>query len=1050
ARPHPFSMDQAADAVAATAAARREPLPAPLVVVDPFPAPEPVLQLDETVFVANGTPREAGLLDVPPAPEPVKPAALTVPAPEGFGGPPHVIDLSVDAPTMLAPSPAGPSAPGSAGLLGVPPAPTADPVPVSPWGTAPGAPAAWAGPADSGFGPPAPPSTPPRAAPWAPTGEEPAAEEPSAEAPTAEAPATEAPATEAPAAEAPTVVAETPAEHTAVAPALPTLSPPPAPAPGAGAEAPDPLAAPLVPPPPAAWAPPAAPAAPTDEVLRPTGALLPLDAAAPLVGAPPAAEEARPHAEDLPAADEEASPVTAEAATAEPATTELATTEPAIPEPAIPEPAIAEVAAAPEGPKSRNDGAAGDAGEDDDLPSPTARPRSGLLGMGAGAAWSGARRGGASVTETEQPADGEPVPPAEPPSWGLLGGDRPAEPVEPAAAAQQAAVEQPGTEQPGSEEPEQPEHAPADGERAEGEPSGAPLEGEESGTTPAEPVVEPAAAAEPAAAGARIVRLPFDAIDTLWSIEGAVELLAKGLRHRAAEPTPSAAGPFGLRAPLDAPAGVVVALTGPTGVGKTTIALTHAHRRRGDVDVLWWLRGGSPELLRADLRALAVAVGVEGTDPTSLIDGLRTWLATTDDRWLLIIDDLAADVSLDGLLPDQGRGHVVLTARHAPEGYDAVTISSPSPAAARRALFEHLTNADRQLEPLDGEALDRLAAALAEHPWAIAMAAAQLGSRGVSPGRLSAQLSRPPQVEALPGATADNPLDAVLLVALEGIAETSPVAAEALVAITALADTALLRVDLDRLGGTRAEVSSLGGTHHFLQLGAEHAAPVGAVSDALRRLLDDATARKAARAAVRTIDTALPHVASATVTDLYAPHAATAAAVAARLGVTDPTTARLERAVADWARRLHATAPAAPALPPLPPAPPAPPAAPELGERNGRQDLIEDITIPAPPPPPAPPFAAAGSIPPPDAATASVPELVELRDRSVAAAERGAYTDAIRLLEELVQRSEAAYGVDDLRTLSARNDLANALIAAGSQHRAHQLLVRVLDDTLRV
>ncbi|MEZ5236081.1 MAG: hypothetical protein R2749_25795 [Acidimicrobiales bacterium] len=807
ARPHPFSMDQAADAVAATAAARREPLPAPLVVVDPFPAPEPVVQLDETVFVANGTPREAGLLDVPPAPEPVKPAALTVPAPEGFGGPPHVIDLSVDAPTMLAPSPAGPSAPGSAGLLGVPPAPTADPVPVSPWGTAPGAPAAWAGPADSGFGPPAPPSTPPGAAPWAPTGEEPAAEEPSAEAPTVEAPATEVPAAEAPTTEAPTVVAETPAEHTAVAPALPALSPPPAPAPGAGAEAPDPLAAPLVPPPPAAWAPPAAPAAPTDEVLRPTGALLPLDAAAPLVGAPPAAEEARPHAEDLPAADEEASPVTAEAATAEPATTELATTEPAIPEPAIPEPAIAEVAAAPEGPKSRNDGAAGDAGEDDDLPSPTARPRSGLLGMGAGAAWSGARRGGASVTETEQPADGEPVPPAEPPSWGLLGGDRPAEPVEPAAAAQQAAVEQPGTEQP---ESEQPEHAPADGERAEGEPSGAPLEGEESGTTPAEPVlepaaaaepvVEPAAAAEPAAADARIVRLPFDAIDTLWSIEGAVELLAKGLRHRAAEPTPSAAGPFGLRAPLDAPAGVVVALTGPTGVGKTTIALTHAHRRRGDVDVLWWLRGGSPELLRADLRALAVAVGVEGTDPTTLIDGLRTWLATTDDRWLLVIDDLAADVSLDGLLPDQGRGHIVLTARHAPEGYDAVTISSPSPAAARRALFEHLTNADRQLEPLDGEALDRLAAALAEHPWAIAMAAAQLGSRGVSPGRLSAQLSRPPQVEALPGATADNPLDAVLLVALEGIAETSPVAAEALVAITALADTALLRVDLDRLG----------------------------------------------------------------------------------------------------------------------------------------------------------------------------------------------------------------------------------------------------------
>ncbi len=50
--------------------------------------------------------------------------------------------------------------------------------------------------------------------------------------------------------------------------------------------------------------------------------------------------------------------------------------------------------------------------------------------------------------------------------------------------------------------------------------------------------------------------------------------------------------------------------------------------------------------------------------------------------------------------------------------------------------------------------------------------------------------------------------------------------------------------------------------------------------------------------------------------------------------------------------------------------------------------------------------------------------LEDLRTRSLAAAQQGNYLEAIRYLEELVARTEATSGSNDLHTLSARTDLA--------------------------
>ena len=58
----------------------------------------------------------------------------------------------------------------------------------------------------------------------------------------------------------------------------------------------------------------------------------------------------------------------------------------------------------------------------------------------------------------------------------------------------------------------------------------------------------------------------------------------------------------------------VDAIHGLGGVGKTQLAARYARMHRGDYDVIWWLRAEQPATLRADLAALAVALGLVDVD----------------------------------------------------------------------------------------------------------------------------------------------------------------------------------------------------------------------------------------------------------------------------------------------------------------------------------------------------------------------------------------------------------------------------------------------------
>ncbi|RMI42800.1 hypothetical protein EBO15_18320 [Actinomadura harenae] len=106
-----------------------------------------------------------------------------------------------------------------------------------------------------------------------------------------------------------------------------------------------------------------------------------------------------------------------------------------------------------------------------------------------------------------------------------------------------------------------------------------------------------------------------------------------------------------------------VAVVGMGGVGKSSLAVNHAHRYRRHYDIIWWITADRPTSLRAGLARLALKLGVpELADADLLIAELRRALRERGP-WLLIFDNADSVEDLRRHWPSGDGGHVLITSR---------------------------------------------------------------------------------------------------------------------------------------------------------------------------------------------------------------------------------------------------------------------------------------------------------------------------------------------------------------------------------------------------
>jgi tetratricopeptide (TPR) repeat protein len=167
------------------------------------------------------------------------------------------------------------------------------------------------------------------------------------------------------------------------------------------------------------------------------------------------------------------------------------------------------------------------------------------------------------------------------------------------------------------------------------------------------------------------------------------------------------------------------------GTGKTQLAVefTHALRNTGAVDVLVWISASSRDAVSAGFARAASAVGAgdPDADAQDAAGRFSAWLARTDRRWALILDDLADLADLDRRWPAGPNGQIVITTRlpaaafglgaHAAAGGLRI---APVGGFSRREALSYLSSrltdyADQRIEALDlAEDLDGLPIGLAQ------------------------------------------------------------------------------------------------------------------------------------------------------------------------------------------------------------------------------------------------------------------------------------------------------------------------------------------------
>jgi tetratricopeptide (TPR) repeat protein len=113
------------------------------------------------------------------------------------------------------------------------------------------------------------------------------------------------------------------------------------------------------------------------------------------------------------------------------------------------------------------------------------------------------------------------------------------------------------------------------------------------------------------------------------------------------------------------PADRTQVLTGLGGIGKSAIALEYAYRHKDEYGIVWWVRADDELTVQNDLMKLAqrLAVAPGETNVPAVLEALKGRLGGRAD-WLLIFDHAPSPSVLEGVLPKERSGQVIITSRN--------------------------------------------------------------------------------------------------------------------------------------------------------------------------------------------------------------------------------------------------------------------------------------------------------------------------------------------------------------------------------------------------
>ncbi|KAK3377003.1 tetratricopeptide repeat domain-containing protein [Lasiosphaeria ovina] len=191
------------------------------------------------------------------------------------------------------------------------------------------------------------------------------------------------------------------------------------------------------------------------------------------------------------------------------------------------------------------------------------------------------------------------------------------------------------------------------------------------------------------------------------------------------------------------------AVCGMGGIGKTDLAVEHAHSRRDNFDAIFWREAGGVSQLASDFGRIATVLGLQSAEEADSLDSsmelAKAWLTrpknSQDDggknggNWLLIFDNAGNLDVITNYVPYHGNGSVLVTSRDPYEkehffsngsGADVEPLSAANSASLLRKLVATQTHHANQGSGTINDDEDSASLELANHLDGLPLAMTQM------------------------------------------------------------------------------------------------------------------------------------------------------------------------------------------------------------------------------------------------------------------------------------------------------------------------------------